>query len=285
MIFNAQDAFAQLVEDVRIGQVGHPVAVENPAGTRFVPYRPEIDLNIPVFHIVGEHHKIPVPEALAAWHAIMDKTFHLPYPRCALLMSLPGTHPGLRHLMPRFHVRHTYVTVFEEDDEELHITPFMTNDRLDHWVRQLFNFDIMFGTDEAITTYDPSWGSFPLDFITNVEISLWDRLQGNLAFLHQLMTRKGAATKVSGSLTTEKINARRSKMGLPSVPGVIAIDLDRAPEPSGTGVSRGAGIPKKPHFRRGSWHTRKATGKSFWHGPAAVHGGSGVVPPWYEVRT
>lgn len=281
--FNAQDAFAQLVEDVRIGQVRRPISREKPARTDFVPHRIDLDLNLPVFHVVGDHHHIPVQEALAAWEAIGDRTFHLPYPRCAFMMSLPGTHPGLKHLLPRFHVRHSYIIVCEEDDERLHLIPFMKAAFLDHWVRQLFDIYIPLGSEDVITMYDPAWGDFPANFIASVEASLWDRLSAILGFAHQMMTRKGAASPATGTSVTEKINARRSKMSFPPVPGVITIDLDKPPVISE--AKSGPGTPKKPHFRRGSWHTRKATGKRSWHPPVAVHGGSEIVPPWYEVKT
>jgi hypothetical protein len=280
--FNAQDEFAKLVEDVRIGRIGRPISVGSI--TKFVPYRPVIDLNLPVFHVVGDHYRIPVEAALEASKQVQAATFHLPYPRCAYMMSLPGTHPGMKHLAPRFHVRHSYVVVCEEDDEGLHFIPFMRNELIEHWVRQLFDLYLPFGSDSLITMYDPEWGNFPADFIAKVETSLWDRVSGIMAFIYQMMNRRGEATTVPGTQVAEKINARRSKMQLPAVSGVITIDLDKSPV-DGSGIGKGAGTPKKPHFRRGAWHTRKTTGQRSWHSPVAVHGGGEIVPPWYEIRT
>jgi len=279
--FNAQDAFSKLVEEVRIGQVRRPIATERPVGTKFVPHKVNIDLDIPMFYLIGDHHHIPFDDATKAIDQIVDKTFHLPYPRCGFMMSLPGTHPGLQHLDRRFHVRHTYIVVVEEDDEGLHFIPFMTNELIGHWARQLFDIYMMFGSDEIVTTYDPAWGDFPSDFISRVEASLWLRLAANLGLVYQLMNRQGVAASLPGTQVTDKINSRRSKMDLPSVPLVTAIDLNRMPSVS---LSLGSGSPKRPLFRRGSWHTRKATGKRSWHPPVAVHGGGQVIPPWYEVR-
>jgi hypothetical protein len=148
-------------------------------------------------------------------------------------------------------------------------------------VRQLFDIYIMFGVDDVVTMYDPAWGDFPHEFITNVEASLWQRLTANLGLIYQLMNRQGVASAVVGTQVTDKINVRRNKMDLPSVPLVTIIDLNKMPPVS---ISHGSGSPKRPHFRRGSWHTRKTTGKRSWHPPVAVHGGGQIIPPWYEVR-
>lgn len=287
MPFNAQDEFAKLVEDLRIGQVGRPIAI--PRGTKFVPHRPDIVIHdLPVFFMEG-NQGVDVAGINAAEDAIEARRFHLPYPRCAIMMSLSGDYGGLQHLHPRFHVRHSYVMVFEEDDEQLHVVSFMkAESMMEHWVRQLFDFYIPFGVqlDEVTVTYDPAWGTFPPDFIFGVEMSLWTRLQIVLSFIHKMMNRtdRGVASAIIGSSATDKINARRTKMNLPPIQQVVSIDLTRAitaPGAKGTGK----GSPKKPHFRHGSWHTRKATGKRSWHPAVAVHGGAGVAPPWYEIKT
>lgn len=286
--FNAQDAYAKLVEDIRIGLIGRPLAI--PGGTKYVPFRPDIDMNVPVFHLTGEWKHVPLDEGGAAIDALIQREFHLPYSRCAFMMSLPGTHSGLQHLKPRFHVRHTYVLLMEEDDEQVHIVPFMKNELMPHWARQLFDIYFDFASGDISTMYDPAWGTFPPGFIMNVEGSLWSRMITVMANAHKMMMTRSdesmtnAAKVITGSEVTTKINGRREKMNLPPVPRVITIDLT-APPSVPTRAATGKGTTKRAHFRRGSWHTRKATGIRSWHPPVAVHGGGEVVPPWYEVKT
>jgi hypothetical protein len=281
----AQDEFARLVEENRIGTLYRPVFRTNPNRTIYVSHRSGIDLSdLPVFFL-GEQPVFAGEPAALAMEAVMADQFRLPYARCGFMHHMGAGHPSLlaASTYPNNDPRWYMVLAEQEDDGRIIVTGFMRHKPIDHWTRQIWQGVITSGAEGAITiAWDPK-GNAPDQFLEFLFQSTEDRITLLLGEIHRMMTGRGRSEYATGTALSERIDQRRVKMKLPPVQRVRAIDFDALPT-APTGRENAKGTRKAPHFRRGSWHVRKATGKKSWHPPSAIHGGGGDAPPWYEVR-
>jgi hypothetical protein len=286
---NPQDAFAELVEEIRLGWVYRPELHELPKRhTKYIQHKPQVDLTCPVFYFgeIASQQKTAVLDA--ALESLEQHTFRLPYPRCCFLSSLSSDNPslllaalksGTGDAEPRY-----YLTVAEQyGDGSIFCFSFMRHSGHDHWIRQLWQATIRNGhIDIAI---DPQRCSE--EFMDMFRASAHSRIEALLADVQQLMTRKtGRSDEVVGSTVTRKIDERRRKLNLPDISRVRRIDLTN-PEPDVGTVRRirtgTKGVPKRPHYRRGHWRNYE-DGHQKWIEPLAIKGGSMNPPPWYEVK-
>src|SRR5579859_2454720 len=87
---DAQDAFAQLVEDCRTGLLNRIVVT--PYKSLFIPHKSGLDLSdLPVFYmgdLSSASHVNHMSET-------SNNKFRLPYDRCAFMYFVPGDHPKI----------------------------------------------------------------------------------------------------------------------------------------------------------------------------------------------
>src|SRR5882672_8865185 len=156
-VINPQDQFTLLVEDCRLGWLRRPIAHKD--RVRFEAFKPNVDLSdVPVFWVQGENIRPDLETLVKAMERLEQRTLHLPYPRCAFFTLLPADHPGI--IDAKFRYAHLYVILIDEDDEGLSLTPFMKHETMDHWSRKVFELFIPFGSNDILTSINPSWGLY-----------------------------------------------------------------------------------------------------------------------------
>jgi hypothetical protein len=284
----AQDDFAQLNEECRLGWVYRCVIHSNPNRTSYHQHQPGVDMNIPVFWL-GEMPAQLIGGAdsplYGAMTAIKENRFKLPYPRSAYMYALSSDNPAMHRLPVSLHndtPRHYVMVAEQSEDNSILLFCFMHHATEPHWARQTWQVFITQSEDGAIeTAFDPESKVDPV-FMAYLSQSVDLRVQQWCADVYRLMTaNNGVVGYADGGSGTDRINARRDKLHLPTVPRLRIIDFN-APPPA-TVVGKGTGTPKSPHFRRGGWRTL-ATGRQTWIPASAIKGGGGEPPPWYEVR-
>lgn len=286
----AQDSYAQLIEDCRQKRTEYPIPtmVNGRAGTKYVTRNLEIDLtDVPAFFMgTAPDHILPVHQ-VAAMEAIVERRFHLPYSRSVWFYAVDGNSAALARAPQKYHlpVSRDYAMIVEEDDGIIIMTPFMRHTGHKHWIRQSWSANIIPGPDGAIENYiDPIWLKTESEFQVTMEAAISSRVRLVLIDIHRVMTqRHGHWDAAPAGQHTDRVNARRIKLGLPEVPRMRVIDLSTLlPPPTKT---TGTGSPKSPHYRRGTWRTSSKTGIMSPVRASAIHGGGAAAPPWYEVRS
>ena len=285
-IENAQDEFAQLVEQCRNGQVYRCVLADNT--TKFYSHQPHVDLDIPVFY-TGEF-PIKIDNTLLGEVSLAFKngTFRLPYPRCALMSHLDGHSPAMMSVPRRYSqigVSRRHLMVAEETETGLLFYSFMRSDIMMFWAKQQWQVFIPYLSDQMEFAYDPeATAEANQDFIPFYYQGTRCRMEVALLDIHRLTSGHGATTESVGTEVSDKIDRRRAKNGHHPVPRVRVIDFSVVPPARTIATpSDGPKATRMPHFRRGTWRTLQ-TGRKVWVRPCAVHGGSPNAPPWYEVR-
>ena len=281
----AQDAFAQLVEECRIGTLYRCELLCNPNRTKFILHKPGIDLSdLPVFYLGEMADSTDAKQTDAALDAVQAKQFRLPYPRCGFLSYLPASSLALTRGPDRYRllIGRYYLMLAQELDDGVLFSSFMLHDNKDHWAKQVWQ--VFLNAKSIEYAYDPAAiATTDADFLDHFQIGTEHRVTHLLPQIHRLMTRRqGTVAAGVGTAITARINARRQNLQLGAVPAIRIIDLD-APEPApAASASHGKGAPKAPHYRRSTWRTLP-TGRKVFVSSAAIHGGTGSPPPWYEV--
>jgi hypothetical protein len=281
-----QDCWSRLVEDCRTGLLYRPVI--RPERTTFESHNPHIDLtDVPVFFWGEMPFEIDDAKINEAVDAAQTCAIKLPYPRVAFLYHVASDNLGL-YQAPRNLQNHdalVYVMVIEEEDDgSVVVFSFYWHyTKMDHWVKQAWQGRVTCGSDAQIEfAYDLDMLPH-VDFMGRYRQSNEDRILQFLADLHRLMTHGGSVALAPAGKETQKINLRRNHLKLPDVPLVRVITFDDAVAHEASSAPSAPGAMKRPHFRRGTYRTL-ATGRRIWVRPAAIHGGDGSSPPWYEVR-
>jgi hypothetical protein len=285
-ILDPQDAFAQLVEECRIGLVRRMMLLSNPDRVKYIPHKPDIEVaDLPVFSL--PERVIIGDDAVDGLEASQANRLHLPYSRCAFLYRVSATSPNLQKVPERWRrpIGRYYCVVAQAVDDGILAASFMRSDDHPHWSLQVWQAFISHGPAGGIEiNYETdAIAGANAEFLQMLDQSSTERLSLLMGDIHRLTTTEtGEVTNIPGTRITDKINQRRQKMNLGEVPRIRIVKFDAVVRPSSASTTKTGGT-KKPHYRRGTWR-KLSGGRQTWIPSSAIHGGGGDVPPWYEVR-
>lgn len=283
--FNPQDAFAQLVEDVRLNRVER--AVFRKGRRVMVPCDiSDVELNVPVFYTGGEGTFIEGDLLNEALDATLSDEFVLPFPNFCLMISVPPGHPTLLLAGTQQRFRHTYLLLAQSMDDGVELISFYRHGDFKRWARQVFDIKVRLAGEASETIAMPWLGhGFSPTSLATFQQSIIDRVNYWMTVVIRLGRHTGQVSPVEGSKIAAGIQRRRAAMHLHDVPIVRAITFDT---PVGSATrGTGAGSPRAPHQRRGTWvkeYTRRSGTVVPAHARRATSVRGGTVPPWYELR-
>jgi hypothetical protein len=297
MLKNPQDAFAQLVEECRLGWVFRCVLHDDPPSpryrngrtwTEYVMHRPGVDVaTLPVFYLGEMPYQMHIETLNSVMDTVTDGAFRLPYPRCGFMYRLTTGNPAL-DIAAVFgntsDVAERYSLTVAEQDEDGSVVcySFILRDGNEHWMQQVWQARILATGDIEIAHNQ----SHEID-LALLLASARNRIEMFMIDCHTLMHRKrGTYTPGVGTVASASIDQRRMRLKLEPVARIRIIDLS-APDDTDEPKTRRAGakgVPKTPHYTLGTWRNYR-DGRRVWI-PAYATGTlrGQPIPPWYEVR-